>query len=108
LQVHICKFADLQVSKFTKLKNLENCKLIITIYNFINCKCVFASSQVCKFTKSQNYKLIITNLQFNNCKSPFANLCKFTSLQIYKVTNCKCAFATMTNHHITKLPNMKL
>jgi len=73
LQVHICKFV--QVCKFTKLKNLESHKLIITILQVYKLQvriCKFV--QVCKFTKSRNCKLVITN----------------------------------QNHHITKLPNIKL
>jgi hypothetical protein len=42
-KLQVCMFASLQVCKFTKLKNLEIANL-----HFTNCKCAFATSQVCK------------------------------------------------------------
>jgi hypothetical protein len=118
LQVHICKFGDLQVCKFTKLKNLENCKLVIKILHFINCKCVFASLQVYKIKKSRNYKLIITNLQLNKlqeriCK--FVQVYKFANIQSYKLHVLVCKFqifrfkkriasTCLQIYKITKLP----
>jgi hypothetical protein len=96
LQVH--KFVSMQVCKFTKLKNLKKFKLIVTIYNFTNCKCAFASSQVCnstslqvyKITKSRNYKIIVTNLQLNKlqvCMCKFVKVCKFTNSQNLEIAN---------------------
>jgi len=54
LQVHFCKFACLHVYKIKKFRKLQ-----INNYNFTNCKCTIASSQLWKFTKLQN--LEITN-----------------------------------------------
>jgi hypothetical protein len=76
LQVHICKFAHLQVCKFTKLKNLEHCNLIITILQHYKL-------QVYKITKSRNYKLQLKKLQVWICK--VMQVCKFLNLQIYKI-----------------------
>ncbi len=64
-------------------------KLQINNYNFTNCKCMFASSQVCKFTSLQisiffkNYKFTIWQI---------ASAC----LQVWKITK-------LPNHQITKL-----
>jgi hypothetical protein len=73
----------LQVYKITKLKNLENFKLIITIlqpYKLQMRICKFTSLQVYIITKSRNYKLINTNLQLNKlqvCICKFLQVCNF-------------------------------
>jgi hypothetical protein len=75
MQVHICKF--------TKLKNLKNYNLIITIlqlYKLQVCICKFTSLQVYKIKKSRNYNL----------------------------TNCKCAFASSQVFNFTKLQNLEI
>jgi hypothetical protein len=92
LQVHVCKYAKLQ------------------IYNLTNCKCTFSSSQVCKL---QNYKII-------NCMCLFVNF-KFTKLKTSQVTILKLQvhFCIFTSLHMldflvfilactTKLPNYQL
>jgi hypothetical protein len=83
--------------------NEKNYKII----KFTNCKCMFSSSQVCKF---KNYKIINCMCSFVNFKftkleaSQFTKLkilklqvhvCKYVKLPNYKVTNCKCTFACL-------------
>ncbi len=74
MQVHVCKYAKLQ------------------IYNLTNCKCMFSSSQVCKL---QNYMII-------NCMCLFVNF-KFTKLKILKLQVHVCKYVKLPNYKVEKL-----
>jgi hypothetical protein len=89
--VHVCKFTSLQVYKFANLQNKLN-NLEITNLQLCNCKCAFASSQVCKFTKLKNpKKLIINNYNFTTLQiaSVHLQVHKFASMQVCKFAKLK-------------------
>ncbi len=51
------------------------------------CKCTFASSQVCKFTKEKkSLKVQINNY---NLQIASSQVCNSTSLQVYKITKSR-------------------